>query len=191
MNSRKPEYKISPIILNRWSSRAMSGEEITNDELMSLFEAAKWAQSSYNAQPWRFIYAKRNSKNWQNFFDLLIPFNQGWCKNAAVLIIVVSRKNFEFNDKFSVTHSFDTGAACENMALQGSINGLVVHAMGSFDYEGAAKAINLPDKFEVNAMFAIGKPGKVEDLPKEMQEREVMSDRKKLKEIVFEGEFSK
>ncbi len=191
MNSRKPEYKVSDIILNRWSPRPMSGKEELDEELMSLFEAAKWAPSSYNNQPWRFIYAKKNTEHWKKFFGLLVSFNQKWCKNAAVLVVVVSRKNFEYNEKSSRTHSFDTGAAWENLALQGAMNGLVVHGMEGFDYEEAKKIVGLPKDFDVEMMFAVGKPGKKEDLAEELQEKEVLSDRKKLKEIVFEGKFKK
>jgi nitroreductase len=105
------------------------------------------------------------------------------------LVIVCSRAIFELNNKPSRTHSFDTGAACENMALQGSVMGLVVHALEGFDYDKAATVIKLPKDYAVEAMFAIGKPGKVEDLPKELQEREVLSDRKPVAEIIFEGMF--
>ena len=186
---RKAEYDIHPVILNRWSARAMSGEEISDEELMPLFEAAKWAPSSYNNQPWRFIYAKRNTKDWDKLFDLLVDFNKGWCKNAAVLIVVVSHKNFEHNNQESRTHSFDAGAAWENLALEGTRRGLVVHGMQGFDYEKAKKVLEIPDNYEVEAMMVIGKRGKKEDLPKELQEREAPSNRKSVKEIIMEGKF--
>jgi nitroreductase len=189
MNTRTPQYPIESIILNRWSSRAMSGESLDDETLMTLFEAARWAPSSYNGQPWRFVYAKRETASWQTFFDLMVPFNQSWAKNAAALIVVCSRTTFELNNKPSRTHSFDTGAACENIALQGEAMGLVVHALEGFDYDKAAAVIKLPKDFVVEAMFVIGKPGKLSDLPKELQEREVLSDRKPVAEIVFEGTF--
>lgn len=189
MNQRKTEYKIHEIFTNRWSPRAMSGEEITDKELMSLFEAARWAPSAYNSQPWRFIYAKKNTKHWNKLFNLLIEFNQMWAKNAATLVVIISRKRFEYNDKPSITHSFDTGAAWQNLALQGSINNLVIHGMSGFDYEKAREILKIPDNYEVEAMFAVGKPGNKEDLPKELQEKEIISDRKKISEIAFEGKF--
>ena len=92
---RKPNYPINPLILNRWSPRAMTGETLNDDDIMSLFEAARWAPSSYNNQPWRFIYAKRNTKHWDRFFNLLAEGNKIWAKNAALLVLVISRKNFE------------------------------------------------------------------------------------------------
>ena len=186
---RKHEFNINEIFINRWSPRAMSGEGLSDDELMSLFEAARWAPSSFNGQPWRFLYARRNTENWNLFFNLLIDFNKGWAKNAAVLILVVSKKTFEHDGSLSVTHSFDTGAAWENFALQGSLNGFVVHGMAGFDYARARADLEIPDDFDVEAMIGVGKPGKKDALPKEMQEKEMPSDRKKLSEIVIEGIF--
>ena len=188
---RKTEYDIDSIFSNRWSPRAMSGEEISKKELMCLFEAAKWAPSSYNNQPWRFLYAIKNTKNWDLFFNLLAEGNKAWVKNAAVLLVVIPKKTLDYNGKPSITHSFDAGAAWENLALQGSVMGLVVHGMQGFDYERARKELNIPDDCQVEAMAAIGKPGKKEDLPKEMQEREFPSDRKKISEIAFEGKFKR
>ncbi len=186
---RKPDHDIEPILFHRWSPRAMSGEEISEQELMILFEAARWAPSSYNAQPWRFLYARRGTANWDRFFDLMVEFNQGWTKHAAVLVVVVSRKTFESNDQAAPTHSFDAGAAWQNLALQGSTMGLVVHGMQGFDYEKARAVLNIPEHFQVDAMIAVGKPGKREDLPEDLQEREQPSDRKPVAEIVIAGGF--
>jgi nitroreductase len=168
----------------------MSGEKISDEELMTLFEAARWAPSSYNNQPWRFIYAKRETDEWKKLFDLMGDFNRSWTKNAAALIVVVSYNNFS-NGKRARTHSFDTGAAWENLALQASIMRLVAHGMEGFDYEKAQKELSIPNDHTVECMIAIGRPGKKEDLPQELQVREVMSDRKPLKELVFHGTFKK
>lgn len=188
--NRKADYDIDSSFLNRWSPRAMSGEELTDDELMPLFEAARWAPSSYNAQPWRFLYAKRGTKEWDIFHNLLVEFNKQWTKNASVLIAIISRKTFEHNEKPSVTHQFDAGAAWENMALEASRRGLVAHGMEGFDYEKAKKDLNIPDNYDVLAMIAIGKRGKKEDLPEQMQANENPSSRRPLNEIVAEGKFS-
>jgi len=190
-NIRKPEHEINPLILSRWSPRSMTGEEISDEELMSLFEAARWAPSSYNNQPWRFIYAKRNTNHWGRLFSLMVEFNQSWTKNAAVLVAVISKKIFDHNNQPSVTHSFDTGAAWENLALQAESMGLVTHGMQGFDYEKAKKELEIPEDYSVEAMVAIGKRGRKEDLPKEMQEREIPSERKPLKDIIMEGKFRK
>jgi len=189
INQRKTEHEVDEIFPNRWSPRAMSGEKISDNELMTLFEAARWAPSAYNNQPWRFIYAKKGTKNWQKFFELMGEFNQAWAKNATVLIIVVSKKVFDHNGKPSRTHSFDTGAAWQSLALQGSIKKLVVHGMEGFDYEKAKNTIGLPEGYHLEMMVAVGKPGKKEDLPESMREREKPSSRKKLEEFVFEGKF--
>ena len=109
--NRKAAYPIHELILNRWSPRAMSGESISDAELMSLFEAARWAPSSYNSQPWRFIYAKRDTAAWDPLYNLMVQFNKDWTKNAAVLMVIVSRDTFEYNGKPSITHSFCTGSA--------------------------------------------------------------------------------
>src|SRR3989344_6792652 len=189
VNQRKSDHDINEIFLNRWSPRAMSGDPISNEELMQLFEAARWAPSSFNNQPWRFIYATRDSEYWQSFLELLVDFNRSWAKNAAVLVALVSKKNFEYNGKPSITHSFDTGAAWENLALQGSLNNLVVHGMEGFDYKKAKKVLNIPAGYQVEMMFAVGMPGKIEDLPKELAEKEHPSGRKELSEFVFKGTF--
>ncbi|HLG24882.1 MAG TPA: nitroreductase family protein [Candidatus Nanoarchaeia archaeon] len=189
VNQRKSDHDINEIFLNRWSPRAMSGDPISNEELMQLFEAARWAPSSFNNQPWRFIYATRDSEYWQSFLELLVDFNRSWAKNAAVLVALVSKKNFEYNGKPSITHSFDTGAAWENLALQGSLNNLVVHGMEGFDYKKAKKVLGIPKDYQVEMMFAVGMPGKIEDLPKELAEKEHPSGRKELSEFVFKGTF--
>ena len=186
---RKIEKNINPLFVNRWSPRAMSGEEISYDDLMGLFEAARWAPSSYNNQPWRFIFAKRNTDHWQTFISFLAEGNKIWAQNAAVLVVVISRKNFEFNEKPAITHQFDAGAAWENLALEATSRGLVTHGMQGFDYNQARKELDVPENFDVMAMIAIGKLGKKENLPIDLKEREYPSDRKPLEEIVMEAKF--
>ncbi len=187
--TRSTTYDINPLIVNRWSPRSFANEEIADKELFSLFEAARWAPSSSNSQPWRFIYAKRNSKNWNDLFNLLIDFNKQWCSGASALVVIVSRKNFENNGKPSITHQFDTGAAWENLAIQAVSQGLVTHAMAGFDYEKARRDLAVPDDYEVVAMVAIGKRGSKEKLSPELQTREIPNTRKPLSEIVMEGKF--
>jgi nitroreductase len=186
---RRPEFEIDSIFLNRWSPRSMSGEEISKDELMRLFEAARWAPSSYNNQPWRFLYAVRNSSHWDTFFDFLVEDNKAWAKNAAALIVVISKKIFDHNGNPARTHSFDAGAAWQNLALQGFLMELVVHGMQGFDYDKAKDVLNISDEYQVEAMVAAGRPGRKEDLPERLREREFPSDRKGLSETVFEGGF--
>jgi len=186
---RTADHPIDRLFLDRWSPRAMTGEPISKEDLMSLFEAARWAPSSYNNQPWRMLYARRDTEHWQTFFDLMVEFNQSWAKDAAVLVLFISKTHFVFNGEPSVTHSFDTGAAWENLALQGALKGLVVHGMQGFDYEGARAALNIPEGYEVEAMAAIGRPAPAETLPEDLRSREEPSDRRKLEETICEGPF--
>jgi len=186
---RKADYAIEPLLIDRWSPRAMSGEEISQEELMRLFEAARWAPSSFNAQQWRALYAQRGTEHWQTFFDLLVDANKTWAKNAAVLVVFISRKLFDHDNERSVTHSYDCGAAWENFALQGFRQGLVVHGMEGFDYERARKDLQIPDEFQVEAMAVVGRPGPRELLPEKLQTRESPNDRRKVSESVFEGPF--
>lgn len=185
MTIRTPDHQVASWILNRWSPRAMSKEKISKEELFSLFEAARWAPSSYNSQPWNILYVQRETKDWNTLFDLLVPFNQSWCSNAAVLCLFFSRPFFEHNQKPSPTFAFDTGAAWENFCLQGTFQGLVVHGMSGFDYE-KAKAL-IPDGYIPLAMCAVGKKGRIEDLDPDLQKKEIPSSRKKIEEFVFEG----
>ena len=186
---RKADHLIDKIFLDRWSPRAMTGETIPQEELMVLFEAARWAPSSYNNQPWRILYARRESEHWPLFFDLMAEFNQGWARNAAVLIVFISKTTFDFSGEASVTHSFDTGSAWENLALQGWLKGLVVHGMQGFDYERARTALNIPEGFQVEAMAAVGHPADPEKLPADLREKEFPSERRKLEQTICEGPF--
>ncbi len=187
--TRSSTYPISPIFMERWSRRALSGESISEKELMTLFEAARWAPSCFNNQHWRFIYALKNSSAWPEFFGLLGEFNQKWTEKAGALIVILSKKSFDHNQKPSATHSFDAGAAWMSLALQGSIMGLVLHGMAGFDFSKARLVVDAPEDYAVEAMVAVGRPGKREDLPQEMQEKESPSQRKALVEIAFAGKL--
>jgi nitroreductase len=180
---------VDPLFPRRWSPRAMSGGEIPEEELMRLFEAARWAPSSYNNQPWHFLWARRGTPEFDRLFDLLVEHNRSWADRAAALVVMVSRTTFEHNGKPSRTHAFDTGAAWMALALQGTIDGLVVHGMQGFDYDRARDVLNVPEGIEVQAIAAIGRPGEVEDLPEKLRGREKPSGRKELAEIAFEGGF--
>jgi nitroreductase len=168
----------------------MNGESVSDTELMRLFEAARWAPSTYNEQEWRFLYAHQNSDNWGSFFGLLMEANQAWCQQAGVLVVVLSHKVFERNGKSNPVHTFDAGAAFENLALQGAAMDLVVHGMAGFNRNTARTSLQVPDDYEVEAMIAIGKPGDVNELPEELRERETPSGRRPVGDFVREGKFS-
>ncbi len=187
---READYPVDKLFLDRWSPRAMSGEEMAEDELLTLFEAARWAPSSYNNQPWRILYARRGTPHWPLFLGLLVEGNRAWAKDAGVLILFVSKETFDFNGQPYPTHSFDTGAAWENLALQATMMGLVTHGMQGFDYERASAELNIPEGFRVEAMIAVGRPGDPAQLPERLREREAPSGRKALSEITCEGAFN-
>ena len=123
------------------------------------------------------------------FFDLLVEANKVWCRNVAALLLFISKETFDHNGQPSITHSFDTGAAWENLALQGSLKGYVVHGMQGFDYDRAKTALSIPDGFRIEAMAAVGKPGQKEALPDELQKRESPNNRRELAGTICEGPF--
>lgn len=189
-NEREPDHEINAIFTDRWSPRSISKKDFTEKDLMSLFEAARWAPSSSNNQPWRFLYSLNGDDNWEVFYGLLAEFNQMWCKTAGALIVVSSKKTNDKGDDYK-THSFDAGAAWENLALQARMKGLIAHGMGGFDYDKARKELGIPKDYEVEAMFAVGSQGQVEDLHERMQKTETPNERKPLKETVSPGKFPK
>lgn len=190
LKHRSADHPIESLFLKRWSPRAMSGEQVSEEDLMRLFEAARWAPSTYNEQEWRFLYARRDTDHWDDFFGLLVEANQSWCDQAGALVVVCSRTKMSRNGKPNPVHSFDAGAAFENLSLQGAAMDLVIHGMAGFDRDAARSTLGIPDHYDVEAMIAIGQPGKVEDLPEQLAERETPSSRKPVGEIAAAGKFS-
>jgi nitroreductase len=186
---RAIDHDVASLFVDRWSPRAMSGDGITEAELMTLFEAARWAPSSMNNQPWRVMFARRTSPHWPLFFDLLADANKVWCARAAALLVFVSKTTFE-NGKPCRTHTYDTGAAWMSLALQGSMRGYVVHGMQGFDYERARETLQIPEEYQVEAMAAVGLPGRMAELSEALQARETPSERRPLGQTVCEGPFS-
>lgn len=186
---RKAEYPIDPLFLRRWSPRAMSGASISERDLMSLFEAARWAPSAFNQQPWRMLYARRDTPAWPTFLGLLVDANQVWCKDAAALVVFISRTTFTRNNKPNAVYMFDCGSAWENFALQGAKMGLVVHGMAGFDNDRARDELGVPTEYAVCAMAAVGHPGDPSMLPENLRGLEIPSDRQPVREITMEGRF--
>lgn len=187
---RKTEYPIDDLILKRWSPRAFSGENVSREEIMPLFEAAKWAPSANNIQPWRFLFAIKGTENWEIFFNLLSEPNRLWAEKSSVLIAVLSQLAPDNDGRINQTAVFDSGAAWQNMALQGSAMGLALHPMSGFDHAAASKLLKLPNNYSINLMVAVGRPGDKSVLLDAFAEREFPSDRKFLSEIVQEGGFN-
>ena len=146
--TRTSDHEIDPIFLERWSPRAFTGEAIPEPELMRIFEAARWAPSSYNSQPWRFVYARRDTPHWENMLSLLNDMNRSWCKDAAVVMVVASNETMQppGQDKPvpSYSHSFDAGAAWGYLALQATKLGWHAHGMVGFDKERAFAELGFP-----------------------------------------------
>jgi nitroreductase len=187
---RKPDHPIESIFHQRWSPRSMTGEPISQEEMLRLFEAARWAPSTYNEQEWRFLYGRRDTPQWPLFFELLAEGNRAWCQRAALLCVIAAHKVFQRNNKPNPVHIFDVGLAFENLALQGTAMGLVVHGMQGFDFEKARTTLSVPDDYAVAAMFAVGRHGNPADLPPELRAIEAPSQRKPVREIICEGRFA-
>ena len=187
---RPNKHGSNDIFRNRWSPRAMTGQPVRDEDLMAMFEAAHWAPSSFNNQPWRFIYVKRDHPDWHKFLGFLIEFNRTWCQNAGALVVIVSKTTFDYNGQPSITHAFDTGAAWGMFSLEGSMRGLVVHGMQGFDYDKAKRELNIPDGYEVYAMAAVGTFADASILSKDLADREKLSGRKDLSRIVAAGTFT-
>lgn len=190
---RAAEHDIEPLFLSRWSPRAFTGESIPQSELMRIFEAARWAPSSYNAQPWRFVYARRDTPHWQSMLGLLNEGNRGWAQRAAVLMVALSKSTMlapgQAAEIPSHSHSFDAGAAWAMLALQATAIGWHAHAMVGFDRDRAFAELRIPAGYRVEAAIAIGRRGDKSVLPDAMQARETPNGREPLERFVSEGVF--
>jgi nitroreductase len=192
-NSRTSEFAIDAFFLDRWSPRAFTDDRMDQDGMLTILDAAHWAPSSGNNQPWRFIYGLRGTPAFDAILDLLVAGNQRWARNAAALLIITSktyRLSANGERKPAYTHSFDTGAAWFSVICQAMKLGYHVHGMEGFDKEKAFELLELPEGFRVEAAAAIGRIADKTTLPEDLQGREVPSGRKPVSEIAFEGKFS-
>ena len=192
--TRTAAHPIEPFILHRWSPRAMSGEAIERAELLRLFEAARWAPSWGNSQPWRFVLTVRDTPAFKKLFDTLDTGNQEWCVRAAALVLVCSTKISKRPgkpDKPLPTHAFDTGAAWMALALQARAMKLVAHGMGGFDPARARAECNVPDDVDIHCVVAIGKSGDPALLSEKNRASEKENDRDAIAQHVVEGAFAK
>ncbi|WP_020594297.1 nitroreductase family protein [Kiloniella laminariae] len=193
-NSRIPDFPVEPLFIERWSPRAYDGVfQLSETDLMTMLEAARWAPSCYNIQPWRFLYAFRGDRHWDDYLSLLDPFNAGWAAQASALVIVLSDKMMPGDEthpaKPSGYHSFDTGAAWAQMALQATALGYQAHAMAGIFHDQIAEKLQVPKQYQVEIAVALGKRADPAVLPQELQEREEPSQRYGLQEIAFSGLF--
>lgn len=188
--SRQTDTALEPMFLNRWSPRAFDGSVMPVEDLRTILDAGRWAPSSYNYQPWRFLYATRaDAANWLRFLDLLMPFNAIWAREASVLLIILSETTMGSIDKPSHSHSFDAGAAWAAIALQSHLLGYHAHGMVGIDMDKTRAELRIPEGFHIEAAVAIGRKGDLARLPEKLQAREVPSPRKSLDEIAYPGNF--
>ncbi len=177
---------VQELIRQRWSPRAFSDKEIPAADLKTLFEAARWAASSSNEQPWRFLVGRRGDETYQKIFNALVPFNQSWAKSAPVLVLSVAKKTFTEKGTPNRHALHDTGAATANLFLQATAIGLHTHSMAGFDPEQLRASFAIPSDYEIGAVVAIGYFGDPGGLPEHLHKIEVSPrQRKPVEEFVF------
>lgn len=168
---RKFNYEILNVIKERWSPRAFSNEKISREEILPLIEAARFAPSCFNEQPWRFIIADQE-ETLKKMQSILAPANQLWANKAPALILILAKKTFSLNGKDNYWHMFDSGTAWGFLSLEAQKRGLITHAMGGFDMDKARKVFNIPSDLEIITVVAVGKYGNKDDLIPDLQIRE-------------------
>ncbi|MDB5556257.1 MAG: nitroreductase [Rhizobium sp.] len=194
-NGRKPDHPISGIFLDRWSPRAFTPEPIPKDVLYTIFEAARWAPSAANNQPWHILFAQRGTPDFTQFLEVISPRNARWAEHASVLAFLLSQKERvgpgESVPSPNRNHVFDAGAAWAYLALQSSILGWVAHAIGGFNADAARDKLSISHDYHINIAVAIGKQGDKNILPLDLQASETPSSRHSIVHFVSEGVFGK
>lgn len=185
------DHPIHELLRNRWSPRAFSDKPVEPVVLASLFEAARWAASSYNDQPWAYLVAtKDDPENFKKMLGVLMEFNANWAKNAPVLAISVARRNFSHNGAPNPVAAHDVGAANAQLTTEATSRGLLVHQMAGFSHDKARQAFGIPEGWEPVSAIAIGYPGDPESLPEDIRKRELVPrTRKPLSEFVMAGHW--
>lgn len=190
---RAAEHPVDPLFTSRVSFRAFSDDPMPDSEMAILLEAARWAPSASNVQPWRFAWGLRGDAGFDAILSALIPFNHDWAKHAAGLVAIAAKTTRTASNGDEVTHTthgFDTGAAWMSLALQAHMRGWVAHAMGGFDHDKAATALHLPQGQTIHAIVAIGRHGDAARLPETLRAREVASPRLPLAAVAGHGTFT-
>jgi len=183
-------YPVHELIRNRWSPRSFAAQPIAPEALNQVFEAASWAFSAMNAQPWQYIYAhKADTEAFQKILGCLLPANQPWAKNAAVLIIALAKTSFE-NGQPNVAAQHDLGAANATLMLEATALGLYGHLMGGFDRDKTRQEFSLPEELAPSVVIALGYIGEAEQLEEPALSREKAARaRKPVSEFVFQNEL--
>ncbi len=188
---RRPDHDIDPLFLERRSPRHFTGEAVPESELMRMIEAARWAPSSYNSQPWRFLYALRGDAHWATFLGLLVPGNQKWAQDTGAILFLVSNGRMKIGDELkpSWSHSLDAGAASLAFQLQAIRQGWHAHGMTGFDHARAPEALNLPEHHRIEAAYAVGRMVAWDDLTEEQRTRETPNGRRPIGDFTHAGPF--
>jgi nitroreductase len=186
-NNRKPAYGIDRMFIDRWSPRAFSSEPLTPEQVQTLFEAARWAPSCFNEQPWFFAYAT-SQEDRQAFADVLVKKNQLWAGRAPLLIFILARRQFKQGGRENRHAAFDAGAAWMSLALQARKMGLYAHAMAGFNQEKAYELLKVsPEQYHIMAAVAVGYRGESDHLPEDLLKIETPNSRNPLSEITHAG----
>ena len=189
-NNREMNHEIDPIYLKRWSPRAFANKRVEREKLNAIFEAARWAPSAANWQPWRFIFVEKADDK-EKFLSFVNENNVEWCQHAPVLMAIVSKTTRNEEGAKNITHAFDTGTAWGYLTLEATRQGLITHGMGGFDRVKAKEVLEIPEEYDVQAIAAIGyHHDSIEMLSERNKKREIPSNRKKIEEFVFEGKFA-
>lgn len=194
MSQRIADHEIDPQFTARWSPRAFTGEPIEAATLLRFLEAARWAPSGFNAQPWRFIWGRTGTPAWAPIFDTLSTYNQSWAQRASALVMVLSQRCWvppgKIEARDNTTHAFDAGAAWAQLGLQAHLAGWHAHAAGDFDRARARADLDIPDNFVLQVVVAIGRAGDKSVLPEALQARETPSARLPLSALACEGRYT-
>ena len=192
MNKRaETEYPVQELIAKRWSPRAMQERPVPHETLLSLLEAARWAPSCFNAQPWSFLVATQDQgEEFERMAGCLVEGNRGWARRAPVLMLTVTRLTFEHNGKPNRHAWHDIGLAVGNLSLEATARGLFLHQMAGIDRDKARETYGIPEGHEAVTGIAIGYRADPEVLPDALRERELMPrSRKPLADFTFTGKW--
>jgi len=181
---RNFRYDIMPEIKGRWSPRAFSKDKISRADIHTLIEAARYAPSCFNEQPWRFLIAD-TEETLTKMRSILYESNQVWANNAPVLLLICAKKTFSENSKDNYWHMFDAGTAWGFLSLEAHRIGLITHAMGGFSRKAAGEAFQIPEDLDIVTVVAIGKMGDPALLPEDLKKEEFPNTRKEIEELLF------
>jgi nitroreductase len=188
-NHRIPDAAVNPMFLERWSPRAFDPAPLPEEDIATLFEAARWAPSCFNEQPWLFVYGTLEEER-SVFLEILSEKNGVWAHNAPILAILFARRTFASSDKPNRWAPFDCGAAWVSLALQARSMGLYAHGMAGFSREKAYQLLNVPEEeYDAMAAIAVGMYGDRDNLDERFKETEQPNTRKPLSEVAVKGKF--